>query len=401
VATAPDDHEDATGDAGLATIGDGRAAFAYPDDDPPRREHAEAGHDYLGPFAVDRERLVHSRAFRRLQYKTQVFVNHEGDYYRTRLTHTIEVAGIARTVARALGLNEDLAETIALAHDLGHPPFGHAGERALAALMADHGGFEHNAQALRIVDLLERRYLGFRGLNLTHAVREGIWKRRDTPTSRHLGYDGVFDPARSPVLEAQIVDVVDGVAYDHHDLDDALKSGLLQASDLEGVELWEDARAAVDEAYRAAGVGADRAERVRRQETIRRMRRRMLRDLIATSRERIAAAGVASLADVRRHPTPLAGLSPGAQARKAQLQEVLWRRVYRHYRVVRLVEKAGRFLTDLFGAFCEQPQQLPEEYQEWVEVAGLERGVCDYLAGMTDRYAQREHRKVFRPFEPM
>lgn len=377
------------------------APYAFHSVETRGREHAEPEQNFHSPFQRDRERVIHSRAFRRLQYKTQVFVNHEGDYYRTRLTHTIEVAQMARTVARALRLNEDLCETVALAHDLGHPPFGHAGERALAKLLAEHGGFEHNAQALRLVDLLERRYTLFRGLNLSFEVREGIWKRRDTSTCRHLGYVDTFDLSQAPLLEAQVADMVDSIAYDHHDLDDALKSGLLHPSELEGIELWDEACASVERSMRELGAAADTAERVRRQEIVRYLRHLQVRDLLQTTRERMHAAGVETLADVRAAQAPLVGLSPEASRKKRELQEFLFARVYRHYRVVRLVEKARRVLVRLFEAFCEQPQQLPDEYREWVDVAGVERGVGDYIAGMTDRYAQHEYRKLFRPFEPM
>ena len=372
------------------------APWAVPSRAGGERLHEEAEDPLLTPFQRDRQRVVHSRAFRRLQYKTQVFVNQEGDYYRTRLTHTLEVAQLARTVARALRLNEDLTETIALAHDLGHPPYGHAGERTLTALMAEHGGFEHNAQALRIVDLLERRHAAFRGLNLTRQVREGIWKRRDTPTSRHLGYGETFDRQASPFLEAQVADMVDSIAYDHHDLDDALKAGLLHPEDLRGVALWEEACAAADERLAAAGPRADRAERVRRQEILRWLRHEQLRDLLETTRARLAAAGVTSLQDVRRHPQPLVSLSAGMLQRKRALERFLEERVYRHWRVMRAVSKGERLLRRLFQAFLDDPRLLPEEYREWVGEVGLERGVCDYLAGMTDRYAAREHRQLFQ-----
>ena len=375
------------------------APWAVKSSDSGGRVHPEPEDPLLSPFQSDRQRVVDSRAFRRLQYKTQVFVNQEGDYYRTRLTHTLEVAQLARTVARALRLNEDLTETIALAHDLGHPPFGHAGERVLDELIRDQGGFEHNAQALRIVDLLERRYTAFRGLNLTRAVREGIWKRRDTPTCRHLGYAGTFDRALSPFLEAQVADVVDSLAYDHHDLDDALKAGLVHPDELRGLPLWDEAAAAVEERMAALGPRADRAERVRRQEIVRWLRSRQLHDLLETTRGRLAAAGVETLEQVRRHPEPLVALSPAARERKRALGRFLEERVYRHWRVMRAVGKGERILRELYRAFVGETRLLPEEYREWVATAGRERGVCDYLAGMTDRYAAREHRQVFHSGE--
>jgi len=381
---------------------EGLAPYAARSADSAGRVHAEPADRERTAFQIDRERIGRSRAFRRLQYKTQVFVNHEGDYYRTRLTHTLEAAQIARTVARALGLNEDLTEAVTLAHDVGHPPFGHAGERALRALMADHHGFEHNAQALRIVDLLERRYAAFRGLNLTREVREGLWKRRDSETARALGYGEAFDAGRGPLLEHQVSDWADGIAYDHHDLDDALKAGLVTLGDLAALPPWEEAEAFVAEQF--ARAGADRADRVRRQEGIRFLMRGQIEDLVATTRARLAEARVRSVADVRAHDHaagPLVSLSAAALDRKAQLQAFLEERVYRNARVERQVEKGKRVLAALFEEFVARPHLLPDEYREWVDRAGVHRGVCDYLAGMTDRYAPREHQKLFALFEPM
>jgi dGTPase len=363
------------------------------------RAQAEPEHEFRGAYQRDRERIIHSRAFRRLEYKTQVFVNHEGDYYRTRLTHTIEVAQIARTVARVLRLNEDLSEAIALAHDVGHPPFGHAGERALADLMKAHGGFEHNAQALRTVDLLERRYARFRGLNLTREVREGIWKRRDTETCRALGYGDTFDRAKGPLLEAQVADQADGIAYDAHDLDDALKSGLLRPEDLRGVALWDETLERVQ--ARLAREDGDKSERVLRQEMIRELVGQQVRELVTNTRARIEALALRSVDDVRACQEQVVALGPTLRQKKAELQRFLFQRVYRHHRVMRQMEKAKRFLAELFHEFVRHPNLLPDEYQEWVKTAGLERGICDYLAGMTDRYAQQEYRKLFEPFEPM
>lgn len=377
------------------------APYALPSAASQGRTHAEADADYGTAFQRDRERIVRSRAFRRLQYKTQVFVNHEGDYYRTRLTHSLEGAQIARTVARTLRLNEDLAETISLAHDIGHPPFGHAGERALRALMADHGGFEHNAQALRLVDLLERRHTGFRGLNLTYEVREGIWKRRDTETSRALGYGQEFSTERAPLLEAQVADCVDSIAYDHHDLDDALKAGLIRRDDLRGIAVVDEAEQAVARLFRDTGPGADTAERVHRQELIRHLRRQQIQDLISETERRLSAGNVSTLDDVRAARGNLVGLSEPVRRHKQVLQAFLQDRVYRHWKVKRAVEKGQRLIERLFAEFIAKPHLLPEEYQEWVERAGAHRGVCDYIAGMTDRYAQREYRQLFAHFESM
>lgn len=377
------------------------APYAMPSVASLGRVHEDPEHAVRPAFQLDRERIIRCRAFRRLQYKTQVFVNHEGDYYRTRLTHTLEAAQITRLLARALRLNEDLAEAISLAHDIGHPPFGHAGERALRALMQDHGGFEHNAQALRLVDLLERRYTRFRGLNLSYEVREGIWKRRHSDTAKALGYGDTFDPSRGPLLEAQVSDWADSIAYDHHDLDDALKAGLIRREDLHGLEAWDEAEAAVDALFAEVGEAGDRAERVRRQEIVRYLRDQQLRDLVATTRERLTEAGIESLDDLRQHTGELVGLSPESLRRKKQLQRFLEERVYRNFRVRRSVEKGKRIIVALFEEFTREPRLLPEEYQEWVERAGVQRGVCDYIAGMTDRYAQREYRKLFTHFEPM
>jgi len=376
------------------------APYAMPSGASQGRVHDEPDLLHGTAYQRDRERVVRSRAFRRLQYKTQVFVNNEGDYYRTRLTHSLEAAQIARVVARALRLNEDLAETISLAHDIGHPPFGHAGERALRGLMTDHGGFEHNAQALRLVDLLERRHTGFRGLNLTYEVREGIWKQRDTETSRALGYGETFAGERAPLLEAQVADCVDSIAYDHHDLDDALKAGLIRRDDLRGIAAVDEAEEAVLQLFRDTGEGADTAERVHRQELIRYLRRQQIQDLIQETERRLQQGKIASLADVRQASQALIGLSEPVRKNKLALQSLLHEKVYRHWRVKRAVEKGQRLLERLFAEFIAKPHLLPEEYQEWVERAGAHRGVCDYIAGMTDRYAQREYRQLFAHFDP-
>jgi dGTPase len=361
------------------------------------RRFAEPEHPYRSPFQRDRDRVIASSAFRRLEHKTQVFVATESDYYRTRLTHTIEVSQIARTIARALRLNEDLTEAIALAHDLGHTPFGHAGQDVLSELMHAHGGFEHNLQSLRIVDLLERRYAKFRGLNLSYEVREGIWKRRSDSQEKAEALG--FDKALAPTLEAQVADAADSLAYDHHDVDDGLKSGMIAEADLGNVELWQRALAAADERIAAAGERGDADPRVRRREAIRFLIDLQVTDLVATTRRRLEEEKVHDFAGVRGARKPLVGLSAELDARKHELQEFLFKRVYRHYRVMRMAEKAKRFLAALFDEYVRHPHELPEEYQEWVAREGLHRGVCDYIAGMTDRYAQREYEKLFHPFE--
>jgi dGTPase len=352
------------------------------------RIHKEPDDPYRTCYQRDRDRIIHSTAFRRLEYKTQVFVNHEGDYYRTRLTHTIEVLQIARSIARCLRLNEDLTETLALAHDIGHTPFGHSGEEALHGLMEEHGGFEHNSQGLRVVDLLENRYPGFRGLNLTYEVRESILKHRtpfDNPDPAG------FDPDSMPLLEAQVVDAADSIAYDNHDLDDSLKAGLITLDDLKEVSLWNEVREKVEKTF-----GALEADHVRTQ-TIRFLINREVVDTIETSAGTLTK--VKDIETVRRAGNALIKFSGELEEKKRELQAFLLDKVYKHYRVVRMTAKAKRFVENLFNAYINNPDQLPTEHKEWVASAGLHRGVCDYIAGMTDRYAQQEHMKLFDPFE--
>ena len=352
------------------------------------RTHKEPEDDYRTCYQRDRDRIIHSTAFRRLEYKTQVFVNHEGDYYRTRLTHTIEVHQIARSIARCLRLNEDLTETIALAHDIGHTPFGHSGEEALHELMKEYGGFEHNSQGLRVVDMLENRYPQFRGLNLTYEVRESILKH-STP------YDSPdpagFEPDSRPLLEAQVVDAADSIAYDNHDLDDALKAGLINLDDLKEVSLWSEMREKAEKRF-----GVLEADHVRTQ-TIRFLINCEVVDLIEGSSG--ALANVKDVDAVRRAGKALINFSGKLEEKKRELQAFLLEKVYKHYRVVRMTTKAKKFVEDLFSAYISNPDQLPTEHKDWVEEAGLHRGVCDYIAGMTDRYAQQEHMKLFNPFE--
>ncbi len=357
------------------------------------RAHEEREHAYRVPFQRDRDRIVHSTAFRRLEYKTQVFVNHEGDHYRTRLTHTLEVAQIARTIARALGLNEDLAEAVALAHDLGHTPFGHSGEEALAELMREHGGFEHNRHGLRVVDRLEKRYDAFDGLNLTYEVREAF--------VRHMtAYDAPADPpeefpADAQVhLEGQAVCAADAIAYNSHDLDDGLVSGLISESDLAGLALWRAAEEAV------AASGEDHPK-LRRRAIVRQLINRQVTDLIENSRRLIAEAGVESLDDVRAADRWLVGNGAGLEDEKREFQEFLHDRLYRHYRVMQTANKAKKFVRSLFEEFLAHAEDLPDDFRERVEAEGLHRVVCDYIAGMTDRYAQDTYQKLFYPYERM
>ena len=339
-------------------------------------------------FQRDRDRIVHSTAFRRLEYKTQVFVNHEGDLFRTRLTHSIEVAQIGRGIARALRLNEDLVEAIALAHDLGHTPFGHAGQDALNECMKDHGGFEHNLQSLRTVDLLEERYAAFDGLNLCFETREGILKHCSLVSARALGELGRrFLEDRRPSLEAQICNLADSIAYNNHDIDDGLRSGLLTLEQLDEVEAFSSHVDEVRAEY------PDLSGRRLIHETIRRMINAHVLDLITETRRNIAAAAPRSLADIHAAPQ-LVAFSADMHIQQRSLKIFLRDKLYRHYQVLRMTNKARRIVGDLFGAFMSEPSLLPPQYQH-MAAAGLPRAVADYIAGMTDRYAIREHRRMF------
>ncbi|GAX61779.1 deoxyguanosinetriphosphate triphosphohydrolase [Candidatus Scalindua japonica] len=354
------------------------------------RVHPEDEHPYRSVYQRDRDRIIHSTAFRRLEYKTQVFVNHEGDYYRTRLTHSIEVAQIARSISRALCLNEDLSEAIALAHDLGHTPFGHSGEDALRILMRDHGGFEHNVQGLRVVDILEKRYSQFSGLNLSWEVRESIAKHKllsDDPNVIK------FDLSKQPLLEAKIVDIADSIAYDNHDIDDSLKAELITESGLEEVELWRYAKEKVGEQYN------NLTKEMENIHTIKYLIDMEVTDLITHTQQMIEKMKIETTDDVQKCKERLVSFSPDISKKKLELQEFLQENAYNHYRVVRMADKAKRFVEELFNAFIENPMQLPPEYQKWIEEAGLYQGVCDYIAGMTDRFAQDEYLKLFYPYE--
>jgi dGTPase len=359
------------------------APFAVRSAESRGRVVAEAQHPYRTDFQRDRDRLVHSRAFRRLEYKTQVFIYHEGDHYRNRLTHTLEGGQISRTIARALRLNEELAEAVVLAHDLGHTPFGHAGERALAELMQGEGGFDHNRQSLRIVDLLEERYPGFRGLNLGYETREGICKHGcswEHPVP-------VPDPAPQPSLEAQVADSADEIAYTNHDLDDGLRSELLRLEQLEEVALWEETRREL-----RARLG-ETSERVMRAQTIVALINRLVTDLIETSAARLQASGVRSVDEVRGSRRRMIGLSPGLEKLKRELEQFLQQNLYHHPRVLGVSERGGRILSQLFCAFRAQPQRLPAHVRERFPLEGEARAIADYVAGMTDRFAMEQHRR--------
>lgn len=352
------------------------------------RRHDEPEHLFRTAFQRDRDRVVHCTAFRRLEYKTQVFVNHEGDHYRTRLTHSLEAAQIARTMARFLQLNEDLTEAVTLSHDLGHTPFGHAGEDAMNTLMAEHGGFEHNLQALRIVDHLEKRYPRFRGLNLTHEVREGIFKHSP---KRADEIPDDFD-SREPVLEAQLVDLADEIAYTNHDLEDGLTSRILELSSLDDVEIWKNHF----EKARTKYTGESNKILIR--VTIRRIINELTTDLIDETKRRLEAQSVETVEDVRAAER-LVLFTPKVEAKKARLKQFLFQNMYRHYRVVRMAEKAKRVISELFEVYVANPKQLPPHISARVDSEGLYRVVCDYIAGMTDRFALDEHRKLFDPHE--
>ncbi|MHC4182711.1 MAG: deoxyguanosinetriphosphate triphosphohydrolase [Planctomycetota bacterium] len=354
------------------------------------RVHPEEEHSYRSVYQRDKDRIIHSTAFRRLEYKTQVFVNHEGDYYRTRLTHTIEVAQISRCISRVLNLNEDLAESIAVAHDLGHTPFGHSGEDALRVLMKDHGGFEHNIQGLRVVDVLENRYSKFSGLNLSWEVRESIAKHKslyDNPNTSQ------FEMNKQPLLEAQIVDLADSIAYDNHDIDDSLKAGLIMESDLKEIELWRYAKEKVKEQYGDLGKDLEKSHAVKYLIDLE------VTDLIEHTQSKLEKMKIKTTDDVQQCKERLVSFSPGLDKKKQELQVFLQNNVYNHYRVARMADKARRFVEELFKAFIENPMQLPPEYQKWIEKEGLYQGVCDYIAGMTDRFAQDEYLKLFYPYE--
>src|SRR5688500_1525402 len=350
------------------------------------RRHPEAPPRGRSEYQRDRDRIIHSTAFRRLEYKTQVFVNHEGDLFRTRLTHSLEVAQIGRAVACNLRLNEDLVEAIALAHDLGHTPFGHAGQDALHECMKPHGGFEHNLQSLRVVDVIEERYAAFDGLNLTFETREGILKHCSPQNARELGEVGKrFLTKQQPSLEAQIANLADEIAYSNHDIDDGLRSGLLQLSQLEQVPLF---------ARHARDVRAEYPALVERRmihETVRRMINTLVVDLTEESRRRIASVAPADIDAVRAAPA-LAAFSAPIRADADELKSFLHDHLYRHYRVMRMSTKARQIVTDLFNAFVQEPRLLPTDHQKR---AGGHRAIADYVAGMTDRYAIKEHQRLF------
>ena len=360
------------------------APFAEKSGDSRGRLYDEPEHAYRTRFARDRDRIVHSRAFRRLEYKTQVFVYHEGDHYRNRLTHTLEGSLIARTLARALRLNEDLAETVVLAHDLGHTPFGHAGEHVLDELLTGEGGFDHNRQTLRIVDWLEERYPRFRGLNLTHETREGILKH-----GCHWPHPvPVPERGPSPSLEAQVADLADEIAYLSHDLDDGLRSRLLGWEQLEGLPLWAEARATA-----WPGLGAA-SERVRRAQVIRALLDRLVGDVAGESRRALASSGVQSPAEVRKQDSGLIRFSREVHGLQRDLKSFLYDHLYHHERVREVSGRAEQILGDLYHHYRAKPEALPPHVVARFGEEGEARAIADYIAGMTDRFALAEHEKL-------
>ncbi len=378
---------------------DNLVPYACTDKNSKGRVHPEDSPVYRNQFQRDRDRIIHSAAFRRLEYKTQVFVNHEGDLFRTRLTHSLEVAQIARSIARELHLHEDLAEAIALSHDLGHTPFGHAGQTALNQCMKNYGGFEHNLQSLRVVDRLEQKYAEFQGLNLMFETREGILKHCSLKNARMLGEVAQrFIDKTQTSLEAQLVDLSDETAYSNHDVDDGLRYGLISFDDLLEIKLFRD------QYDKVAGKYSDINNRQMIHEIIRRMINVMVVDLIDTSRNNITAAQLDSLEDVRKQQQPLMSFSDEMSALNLELKQFLRENLYQHYRVHRMSRKAVDILTALFDAFMNDIKILPPENREECKAMqselgddGIARGVADYIAGMTDRYAIIEYERIFNP----
>jgi dGTPase len=355
------------------------------------RAYKEEECPFRSAFQRDRDRIIHSEAFRRLEYKTQVFVNHEGDYYRTRLTHTLEVAQISRGVARTLRLNEDLAEAIALAHDLGHTPFGHAGETTLDKLMKDEGGFEHNHQSYRVVTLLEQRYPDFPGLNLSFEVLEGVAKHSgeyDIPDIKNFKTDGF------PTIEAQIVNVADEIAYMNHDLDDGLQSGMLTFENLQNAALWQETFSKVQKDFPGS------KPKIQKFQTIRRLIHILVGDIQEETRKRIAEKNIKTLDDVRMKGENLVGFSADMHKKTRGLINHLFENLYRHYRVARMADKAQRIIENLFETYLNNSKVLPPALHNEIQKSGrAKRHVCDYIAGMTDRFALLEHQKLFDPLE--
>jgi dGTPase len=363
------------------------AAYGFRSSDSRGRAFPDKQPSYRTAFQRDRDRILHTTAFRRLEYKTQVFVITEGDYYRTRLTHTLEVAQIGRTLARALGANEDLVEAICLAHDLGHTPFGHAGERALSMLMEDHGGFNHNTQSLRIVTELEQRYPDFPGLNLTWEVREGIVKHE---TEYDISEAEGYEPEKRGHLEAQIANAADETAYTAHDLDDGLRSGLLSPHNLQTLALWQQVTESV-------GWRQGPFSELDRHQLIRRLIGILIGELLNYTSAQLEENRIDSVEDVQTHKENLVGISLAMQAKNQEMKTFLYEHMYRHHRVYRMQVKAEKILAELFEAYTEHPAMLPEDIQGKAGKGEFYRVIADYIAGMTDRFALDEHSRLFDP----
>jgi dGTPase len=366
------------------------APYAMKSGDSKGRQYPDPEPEYRTPFQRDRDRILHTTAFRRLEYKTQVFVNHEGDYFRTRLTHTLEVAQIGRSIAVALGANEDLVEAICLAHDMGHPPFGHSGEATLQALMTDYGGFDHNRQTFRIVTFLENRYEGFPGLNLTYEAREGIVKHE---TEYDISDATGYEPDKRANLEAQIANIADELTYTAHDLDDGLYAGLLVPRELDGLKLWELGKESI-------GVDTVDFDELARHRLIRRLIGVLVSDVIEATGHRLAVDKPKSVDELQRLSYNMVSLSKKMAPAVREMKTYLFQNMYRNYRVVRMAKKAEHFITSLFQAYMSEPEQLPNTTLERIKRGEdpLPRVVCDYIAGMTDRYALQEYQKLFDPF---
>ncbi len=355
------------------------------------RVYKEHEHAYRSIYQRDKDRIIYSTAFRRLEYKTQVFVNHEGDYYRTRLTHTLEVAQIAKAIARALKLNEELVETIALAHDIGHTPFGHAGEDALREIMQNHGGFDHNAQGLRVVDILEKRYPDFPGLNLTYEVREGIVKHSTPFDSLRLAVP--FESEGPPSLETQVVDIADEIAYDNHDLDDGLASGLIEDKDLRNIILWKEIQNFVKKHHPFM------TDEIKKYQTIKTLIDMQVTDVIENTEKRIRQFVIKKPSDVKKVTEKIIRFSRNTELKRTPLRGFLMDKLYKHYRVLRMSDKASRFIKSLFKVYLDKPLQLPPATAQRLKKEDKYRVICDYIAGMTDRYALDEYKKFFEPYE--
>ncbi len=368
------------------------ASFAARSDRSMGRRYPEEFKDGRPNFERDRDRIIHSAAFRRLESKTQVFVNHEGDYYRTRLTHSLEVAQIAKGIARRLKLNEDLTESIALAHDLGHTPFGHTGEETLNELMKDHGGFEHNRQSLRVVEELEDKYPYFKGLNLTWETREGLIKHPPFPLQDDGGWLEYL-PELSPTLEAQIIPLADEIAYSNHDIDDGLKARFIDRNALLEIELWREMYEKVARKY----PGLD--ERKMKYQTISHMIGFLIADLVETTLTRIESMGIEGIEDVRKTREQIVSFSNETRRKNKVLKAFLHKKLYRHYKVERMRIKAKRYLALIFETYLKNSLLLPLKHQERMEEESKERVICDYIAGMTDRFTLDEYKKLFEPYE--